>query len=75
MGMISPVVYVRLACVVALILMIYFDYLYAMKLFDNWETYTSSAMAPSLMHLYYVGLVGYATLNLLIVTVVRWSWK
>ena len=63
---------VRATCVIVVILTLFFDYLYLDKMVSNWWLYSSN---PELISLTVIGLVGYVTLNLLVVIGVKWSWS
>lgn len=64
-------IFVRLLCIVIVCLTLLFDYLYIDKLLQNWQLYTS---VPHVMNLFMIGLVGYATLNILVALGVKWAW-
>lgn len=64
-------IFVRLLCTIVVCLTLFFDYLYIDKLLQNWHLYSS---IPQLMNLFLIGLVGYATLNILVTLGVKWSW-
>lgn len=72
---ISSKVLVRITSVLLVLLIAYFDYLYVLRLVDNWDLYLHSPVSNKILDIYYIGLAVYVMLNIAVVAIVRWCWE
>lgn len=67
----NAILVMRLAGIVLASFILFFDWLYAVKLIDLWQL---EVTPPGLIGMSVTGLVGYATLNLFVYLWIKWSW-